>query len=117
MSKTFGAKDNFRVVITPRSLEDFGLVHVSRSFIYQGEKAQAHWEDDMTKRCMAIMEQIRRHVDDVSNANMEFDQKDICIHCGAYWTEKNGDYNGGCCDKDCDEEDARIALHQKSIAG
>ena len=59
--------------------------------------------------CEEIASAIRRHVDNVANVYVESDAKFVCEFCGAPWTEGNDPYNGGCCDKDCEAEDARIA--------
>lgn len=32
-----------------------------------------------------------------------------CEHCGSRWTEASRTYNGGCCDKDQETEDQRLA--------
>lgn len=117
MSKKLGVKDNFCVVIDPKSMTDFGAVIVSRDFVYQGESAQAHWEDDMTKRCMEIIEQVRRHCDHVASAFMKYDQEDNCEYCNSKWTESSATYNGGCCDQDEEAEVRRIDAHQKAISG
>jgi hypothetical protein len=37
------------------------------------------------------------------------DTEDQCEHCGSAWTEASATYNGGCCQKDMDAEDARLA--------
>jgi hypothetical protein len=52
--------------------------------------------------------EIRRHVDEVGSVYVESDANPVCSHCGASWTEGSDPYNGGCCDKDVAEEDARI---------
>ena len=53
----------------------------------------------------SIMAEIKRHVDDVESMEIveEFNEC-VCEFCGAEWTEKSDNYNGGCCDKD--EENA-----------
>ncbi len=63
-------------------------------------------ERDMEARLEEIMADIKRHVDNVGSAHIEFDQEHVCEHCGSVWTEKDSNYNGGCCDKD---EQAHIA--------
>lgn len=99
--KTKGPKENFRVVVHPRSLTDFGGLVVSRGFLYgHAEGDQARWERDMERRCEAIAADIKRHVDSVGSIGIEFDCDDVCSHCGNAWTEKSDTYNGGCCEQD-----------------
>lgn len=110
MSKKLGAKDNFRVVVEPRSMTDFGGFRCGRGFIYgDGAEAQARWERDMQDRCSEIAADIKRHVDNVGSVSIEFDRSHVCEHCGWVWTEEGSDYNGGCCEKDQAAEDERIA--------
>ncbi len=100
-------RENFRIEVTPRSAGDFGFASVSGM---QRSEAEAE------RLCEDIAEQIRRHVDELPSRHMSrqrgvyvmWDSKPICSHCGSAWTEE-GPYNGGCCDKDCEEEDARQA--------
>lgn len=99
--KAKGRKENFRVVVEPRGLGDFGSVRVSPSFIYgHGENSQKRHDADLEARCEEMATEIRRHVDNVRHASVEFDQEDVCEHCGATWTEGDATYNGGCCDRD-----------------
>ena len=95
---------NFRVVVAPRSLGDFGYGSISDYVICpdpvrrQREYAQA---------CDEIAQQIRRHVDGVGGVAVEYDTLRECEHCGDRWTEDSADYNGGCCQADQWAEDAR----------
>lgn len=99
--KTKGHKENFRVVVEPRGLGDFGSIRVGESFIYgHGENARKRAEKDMELRCEEMAKEIRRHVDNVFHAYVEFDQEEVCEHCGYEWTETSTSYNGGCCAKD-----------------
>lgn len=99
--KTKGVRDNFRVVVHPRGLGDFGSIRVSASFFYGHTEAERkRMERDMEERCNEIAADIRRHADNVSSVSVEFDQAEVCEHCGAEWTEKSQYYNGGCCDRD-----------------
>lgn len=105
MAKTLSNKTNFRVVVEPRSLGNFGSISASVELIYgRGPEAEKRIERDMEARCEEIMADIKRHADNVGSVYVEFDQEPICEHCGATWTEKSNTYNGGCCDKD--EENA-----------
>lgn len=99
--KAKGRKEEFRVVVYPRSLTDFGYVSMSRGLVYgHGEEAQRRWERDMQLRCEEIASQIRRHVDNVVSVQIEYDQEDVCSYCGSKWTEDSDTYNGGCCAQD-----------------
>ena len=103
--KTKGARDNFRVVVSPRRLGDFGSIRTSDDFLYgRGEEARKRIERDYQDRCEEIAADIRRHADNVGHVSVEFDQEYVCEHCGRDWTEESNTYNGGCCDKD--EENA-----------
>jgi len=98
--KTLGIKENFRVVIYPRRLGDLGGISCSDSFLYSGPDAQRNMERDYKERCEEIAAQALRHCDNMGSVSVEFDQESVCEHCGAAWTEKDNDYNGGCCEKD-----------------
>lgn len=99
--KTKGKKDNFRVVVTPRSLTDFGGIVTSRNFFYSHDaEGQKRWEREMEQRCESIAADIKRHVDSVGHVAVEYDQDHVCSHCGAHWTEKSDTFNGGCCADD-----------------
>lgn len=101
MAKIQGPRDNFRIVVNPRSMTDFGMASFSRSFLYKSDRdGQASWEKDMIDRCNEIAADIRRHVDNVSRVSVEWDQEAVCEHCGSRWTEDSTMYNGGCCGKD-----------------
>ena len=57
---------------------------------------------DAQRSAGAMIENIKRHVDDVEWAGWHADTSDECEHCGATWTEDSDTYNGGCCDEDQD---------------
>jgi hypothetical protein len=69
-----------------------------------------YWGERTHKEQLANLEtmkrEVQRHVDGVSYVNVQFDTTYVCEHCGAKWTE-DGDCNGGCCQKDMDEQEAR----------
>lgn len=99
--KVAGTKENFRVVIEPRSLGDFGSVRMSDSMLYgRGDAERKRRERDIEDRCDEIAAEVKRHVNNVRSVCVEFDQEMVCEHCGSTWTEDNPEYNGGCCDKD-----------------
>lgn len=101
MASVLGPKTNFRVVVEPRGLGDFGFIKTSDAFAYgRGPEAQARIEREYEGRCKEIASEIKRHVDNVGYAGVEFDQEKVCEHCGSIWTEASQVYNGGCCSKD-----------------
>jgi len=107
--KKLGMKDNFRVVIIPRRLGDFGGISMSDSFFYkQTPEDQKRYERDQEDRANEIAAQAKRHCDEVSRVDVEYDQAEVCEHCGYRWGEERSDYNGGCCEKDQEAEDARL---------
>lgn len=77
MKKTI--RENFRVVIEPRRLGDFGFVSMSDSM------ASRDPERDMRERCEEIAAQVKRHVDNVSDASVVCDERAECSHCGSGW--------------------------------
>lgn len=99
--KTLGPKTNFRVVLTPRGLGDFGWFSISNVHGH-GEDADARREQEYQERCEEMVRDAKRHVDNLQCAEVEFDQEPVCSYCGHNWTEKSPTYNGGCCDKDED---------------
>ncbi|WP_458788912.1 hypothetical protein [Dyella jiangningensis] len=101
MSRKKGGQSNFRVVVDPRGLGDFGYIRTSATFLYgTTPEAYARIERDMRERCEEIAKDIKRHVDNVSYVSVESDTDYVCEHCGSEWTESSSSYNGGCCDKD-----------------
>ena len=113
MSRVKGPREDFRVVVTPRDMGNFGSISVGRLFYDRTPEGQRRWERDMAERCEEIAQQIKRHVDEVSYCDVEFDQQDECSHCGARWTESSAEYNGGCCQEDQAAEDARAATSEQ----
>lgn len=55
-----------------------------------------------------LVEALKRH-NDFESLAVRYDTDEVCAHCGRPWTEESTTYNGGCCDKDVEAEDARIA--------
>lgn len=98
MARKLSRKENFRIVVEPRGLGNMGFVSMSDRMACGFDDARV--EREYQERCEEIASQIRRHVDNVSSAYVEYDQQPICEHCGSAWTETSEIYNGGCCDKD-----------------
>lgn len=108
MSKKLGNKENFRVVIEPRGMGDFGSVRASVDLFYGSTpEEKARLSRDQQDRANEVLADVKRHVDNVGSAWVEFDQPPVCEHCGSQWTEEGADYNGGCCGKDEEAELAR----------
>ena len=100
-------KTNFRVVIEPRRLGDYGFAKVSDSFTGRSEEQIAK---DYQERCEEIVEQTKRHVDNVGWIGVEFDSEEICSHCRNTWDvsadDSDPEYPKGtplCCGKAIEE--------------
>lgn len=87
----------YHVVVDPRSLGDFGGVRLSEWAIEPSEKRRLNRYQG---RCEEMVEQIRRHVDNVRDARVVEETEAFCAYCGSEWTEAGDAYNGGCCDED-----------------
>lgn len=61
-----------------------------------GYKKMAALVDD----CASIVEQIKRHVDEVGECEVDQTWERQCEFCGSVWTELSNAYNGGCCVQD-----------------
>jgi hypothetical protein len=97
-------QQNFRVVIEPRGLGNFGSVSMSdRMFC----KDEADRQRQYRELCEEIAQDVKRHVDNVGWVGVESDDVHECEHCHSTWTEESAEYNGGCCDKDQEAEEQR----------
>ena len=81
-------KSNFKVVIEPRRLGDYGYVRVSDCFFGRDEERIAK---DYEQRCEEIIDQVKRHVDNVGWIGIECDSKEVCSHCGCNWDVSDDD--------------------------
>lgn len=88
---------NYRVVIEPRRLGNFGSVSCSDSLIERDEEKR---QKLYLERCEEIAADVKRHVDNVGSVYIDSDDASVCEHCGWAWTEDGNTYNGGCCDED-----------------
>ena len=79
-------EENFRVVIYPKTYT-YG--------IKTGEDKDV---------CENMIPQIKRHIDDIQCVSIECDSADFCSFCGRKWTEESTIFNGGCCNKDLENE-------------
>lgn len=91
MSKVI-KKSNFRVIIEPRRLGDYGSVRTSDSFM----RNESQIEKDYQRRCDEMVDQIKRHVDNVDNAYVDWDAEITCSHCGSDWIGAGGP---NCCEE------------------
>lgn len=107
MARIRSHAENFRVVVEPRGLGDYGWASMGDRLITGGNKAAA--ERMYRERCEEIASAIKRHVDDVRFVEIECDEVFVCEHCGYDWTERSDAYNGGCCEADEAAEEERQA--------
>jgi len=63
-------RNNFRVVIDPE--------------LWYKEGHQ-RYETDAIKICNDIIDQVKRHCDDIRNIGFESDINEVCSHCGYTW--------------------------------
>jgi hypothetical protein len=90
---------NFRVVIEPRGLGDYGFACMSPRLIYgDGPEAEKRMEQEIRDRCQSIIDDVKRHVDGVGYVSMEHDTQEFCPFCGWNW-DSACDENSepGCC--------------------
>lgn len=92
--KKLERKSNFHIVVYPRRLGNLGCMRVPDSAV------SSDIESDYLDRCKEIADAIKRHADNVGETEIKYDQLYVCEHCGNQWTEDSDTYNGGCCDKD-----------------
>lgn len=84
---------NYKIIVEPRRLGD-RLLYGDQEEILKAYK----------ERCDEILADIRRHVNNVGTAYIEIETEEICEYCGYPWTEDSEEFNGGCCEKDLEEE-------------
>lgn len=72
---------NYRVEVTPRRLGDLGGVHMSDSMVTRTVDL------DYRTRCRQIAEAIKRHVDNVADATVVWDERLACSFCGLDWED------------------------------
>ncbi|MHA1916271.1 MAG: hypothetical protein ACW97V_18120 [Promethearchaeota archaeon] len=68
---------------------------MSDSWLYPEQKDR---EKEYENRCNEIIEQVKRHVDNIGAVHIDFDSEYSCEYCGSTWEE---DENGMpmCCDE------------------
>lgn len=106
-------QENFRVVIEPKGIGQFGYMSMSDSFFCKDEYDR---QRQYKERCEEIAADVKRHVDNVGSVSVESDTVHACEHCGYRWTEESSEYNGGCCDKDQEAQDERDRALTNALA-
>ncbi|RLV66299.1 hypothetical protein STAN_1820 [Streptomyces sp. CBMAI 2042] len=75
------AREDYRIVITPRRLGDLGWMSIS------DRMASSDIERDTRERCEEMAEQVKRHVDNVGSVEVQFTEVHTCSHCFLTWEE------------------------------
>ena len=89
----------YYVRVDPRRIGWLGEVRVSDTLLEPDEDKRLEMYHDT---CEAIVDQIKRHVDDVGSVTTESEKEVVCEFCGSPWTEDaDSPHNGGCCEEDC----------------
>jgi len=88
-------KTNFRLLVEPKSLGDYGSIRVSDTFFNKNAESI---ERQYMSRCKEIADQIKRHVDDVRSVDIDYDTEAVCSHCGYSW-EVEEDGTPLCCNE------------------
>lgn len=78
------------------------VIAIDDSWIF--EKDPAKRQAAIDRHGADIISSIRRHVDDVGHMNIEHEYENQCEYCDDAWTEEGDTFNGGCCEKDMDNE-------------
>lgn len=86
---------NWRVVIEPRRLGDYGYVRTSDSFL----RTEEDIAKDYRERCEGIADDVKRHVDNVAYVGVESDTESLCPYCRGAWMPEEHGFNG-CCDEE-----------------
>ena len=101
-------KENYRVIIEPHY-----------ALYLRGEEL----EEDARRTCESIVEDIKRHVDEVGRVDIENDSREICEFCLREWDvyEKDDLEDGivaglpGCCNKAQEEFYAQKEKDEKML--
>lgn len=87
-------KSNFRVEIIPTGQEGMFITRTP-------ERIESLYKEV----CKKIVEQVKRHVDNVGSVGMAWDTTHICSHCGWEW-EIDESGVPTCCQEAIDEHEA-----------
>lgn len=90
-------KSNYRVVIEPKT------------HIYGISLSQSTVDMDLKE----IVEQVKRHVDNVHSVYIDYDKEDVCSDCGREWELDEETGEPTCCDSAIAEHNEELA--KKSI--
>ena len=101
----------WRVIIEPRSLGNFGIASMSDAVVCPDEAERLR---EYQQKCENIATEVKRHVDDVGSVFVDAITEDVCEFCGGPWTEDDSTFNGGCCDKDMENEPVEEATRSHS---
>ena len=77
-------KDNYRVIVEP-----------TRSF--RSFYSKREWREEQNERvCESIVEELKRHVDEVGSTEIVFDTEEICEFCNREWEvyDEDGEEDG-----------------------
>lgn len=93
----------YRVVIRPK------VYHNERNMfrLLYGAEDHDRLMQELRSRAETIVEQAMRHVDGIGEIEIETETEAECEFCGYRWTEDDPDYNGGCCERDEQNNPAR----------
>ena len=89
-------KSNYRVVIEP-------VTH-----IYGIELSKHTVDRDLSD----IVEQVKRHVDNVHSVYIDYDKEDVCSFCGREWELDEETGEPTCCDKAIYEHNEELSKKQ-----
>ena len=100
-------KENYRVIVEPHY-----------SLYLRGEER----EDDARSTCESIVDEIKRHVDDIQSVDIIFDESEICEFCQTEWEVYDQDFPEddiikglpACCRKAQDEFRTKEAIENVS---
>lgn len=82
-------KSNFNVVVEPRRLGDYGCIRMSDRLVHGDDEQKINRL--YQERCEEIVEQIKRHIDNIGYVSVECDTNEVCSHCGRDWEESQDD--------------------------
>ena len=78
------------------------VVEIDESWIFEKDPQKRH--QAINRHSEDIVSSIKRHVDDIRSAHVEHEYESQCEYCDAVWSEESETFNGGCCDKDMENE-------------
>jgi hypothetical protein len=101
--------ENYRVIIYPRSIGDFGWASISPQAIEPNYiKRQEMYKD----KCEEIIDDVKRHVNNVGSVNIEYDSREICEFCKSDWEQDEVTGEPQCCVKAVKEFENLLKTNQ-----